>query len=117
MSEKTSVTISFPNNSSSKAGILADELQRELRREVQDKDGPIETEIRRLDPEAQDLGSSIVMVLGAPAVVLLAKAILEWARRKDQASIDINGVVVRNVGSADVADIINAINNNRNVNA
>ena len=107
-----SVRIAFPDETRKTAGLLIEDLEDEIKKEVKADTQPVKTEIRREDPEAQDFGTTLAVVLGTPAVIVLAKAIRDWAKRKDQASIEINGARIKNVSSADVADIVAAIQGN-----
>jgi hypothetical protein len=106
--EIKSVRIAFPDDTPDRAGNLAEDLAEEVRREVRDNGKPVQGEVRRTDPEAQDFGTTLVILLGTRAVVILARAIRDWARRKEQATIEINGVRVVNVASQDVAEIVRA---------
>jgi hypothetical protein len=62
--------------------------------------------------DSLDFGGTLVLVLGTPAIVAVAKAIAGWATRRNMATISVldqNGhLVARNVDSKDAAAIIEA---------
>jgi hypothetical protein len=109
---RQSIEISFPDVSPDVAGALAESLAQELRTSVKDDGQPVKPEIRRADQRALDFGATLVLVLGAPAVVILANAIRDWVRRTDRAelAINVNGTVIRNVTGKDAAEIVKALN-------
>jgi hypothetical protein len=83
---------------------LADHLKRKL--------PELERTITKDDVSTQDLGATVVLMLGAPAVVALAQGIADFLRR-EHASIDIltkdKKVVARGLKSEDAAKIAEAI--------
>jgi hypothetical protein len=109
---KQSIEISFPDVSPDVASTLAESLARDLRTSIKDEGQPVKPEIHRTNLEAQDFGATLVLVLGAPAVVVLANAIRDWVRRTDRAEvvISLNGTVIRNVAGKDAAEIVKALN-------
>ena len=110
---KVPVQISFPEESPDKANALVESLAKDLRREVQDDGKHVDPEIVRIDATAQDFGTALVLVLGTPAIIILAKAILAWAKRTDRADVTINGLRVTNLNSKDVADVVTALSSHR----
>lgn len=104
------IEIAFQDVTPDAANALAESLSKDIRATVKDGGRPVEPLIGRTDPTAQDFGTTLTVVLGTPAVIILAKAVLEWARRRDRADIWINGKVIRNVESKDVAAIVDAMN-------
>ena len=107
---KQEITIAFPDTTPDVAGHLAESLAADVRREVKDEGRRVEPRVVRTDPTAQDFGTTLVLVLGAPAVIVLARAIRDWAQRTDRGQIEINGARISNVKSTDVAAIIDALN-------
>jgi hypothetical protein len=72
-------------------GDQASGLAAELREFILDEDPDLQITPFRSDPEAQDLGASLLLVLASPAVVALARGIAKWIGKRSAA-----GVVVRN---------------------
>jgi hypothetical protein len=104
------IEITFPGETPDVAGSLAESLRTEIKRELPSDKGSVSAEVVRTDPTAQDFGTTLILLLGTPVLLALANAVRDWAKRKDRASIVINGVHINNVASKDVGDIINAIN-------
>ncbi len=105
------LTFAFPDLAGPQAGDRARSLLRELEQDADlhphlDRE---ETSVKRTDREAQDFGITLVAVLGAPAVVVLAKAIRSWAERTGTSSIEMNGVRIENLRSQDAAKAIEAL--------
>jgi hypothetical protein len=98
------ITIEFPDVTPDKAGTLAESLRGNLSG-IPD----VTAKLQRTKPDAQDLGASLVLVLGAPAVVIAAKAIRDWVRRQGRTKLVINGNVITDVNSEDAAAIIRAL--------
>jgi hypothetical protein len=107
--EQHTVQINFPDATPDVANTLAESLGTELRQDLPRDQGPIQADVVRTDPQAQDFGTTLVLLLGTPVLLALANAVRDWAKRKDQGSIEINGVRINNVASKDAADIIRAI--------
>ena len=79
------LVVTFDNASVADANRFAAELAEVLR----DADDPIETEQARDDPDAQDFGATLVLVLGSGAAIALAKGVAKWLATKPDASITI----------------------------
>ena len=107
MDEQTMV-VKFENCSVADANRWAEDLRRELLDRVPD----VQVDRKRDNPAAQDFGASLVLILGAPAVVVLAKALKTWLARNNAASIRLettDGVLVaNNLESKDAAAIVAA---------
>ena len=73
--------------------------------------GPVE--LLRENPDSQDAGTILSIVLSAPAVTLAVRAIAAWATRHNQARIDITTpdgtIVVSGLDSGDVPKAIKAL--------
>jgi hypothetical protein len=109
--DKHSISISFGGVSPDAANSLAESLASDVRREVKEDGRSVSAEIKRTDPSAMDFGTTLAVVLGTPAVIILARAIRDWAKRTgNKSQISINGNVIQNVASEDVADIVKAMN-------
>jgi hypothetical protein len=106
---KATVKIAFPDVDDAEAHEQAQNLLSELK---QDSDlrpqlDLTQTKIIRTDQEALDFGTTLIAVLGTPAIIILARAIRSWMERTGT-DMDINGVRIRNVRSQDAAAIIEA---------
>ncbi|MGA2127067.1 MAG: hypothetical protein ABSG76_13040 [Xanthobacteraceae bacterium] len=94
---------------------LADavEMAGELGRILLDTGPDVSVARRRSDPNTQDPGSILAVVLAAPAVVAVARGIADYIRlrRKARITIKCNGqqVVVSNVSAADAVEIARLI--------
>jgi hypothetical protein len=104
-----SIQIEFPDVSSGEAGRLARSLADAINA-APDLDDSTRANLVRSDPSALDLGATIVLILGAPAVVVVANAIKKYLeRRADGVDIVINGVRISNPASRDAAAIVSAL--------
>ena len=90
------VKLRFPEETPDRAGWLVTDLESEIKK-LRVENERIQTSITREDPRAGDFGTTLVMVLGAPAMVILAKAVRDWAKRKNQSVIEIGGARITNV--------------------
>ena len=73
----------------------------------------ITTRRNRDDASTMDFGTSLVLVLGAPAVVVAARALLAWAKRNNVASVELHdskgSFVARGLESQHVASVVKAL--------
>jgi hypothetical protein len=76
MDQQTHI-ITFEGVSPADAHLYAEELRDALLDATPD----VKVDRRRDDPHTQDFGATLVLVLGAPAVVVIAKAIGNWLSR------------------------------------
>jgi hypothetical protein len=100
-------TIRFPEASPAEANQLAGGLADVLR----DLDKDIEVERKRDQPDTQDFGGTLVIVLGSAAATAIAKGIAAWLSRNGGPEIEISSdghVIGRNLGSGDAARIAEA---------
>jgi hypothetical protein len=111
MSE-ASVVLRFENLTADEANKAAASLMADI------QDGVPEVRVARQrdNDSTMDFGPTLVLVLGSPAVVMLAhklgQAVASWAKRTNSGSVTIEPggrVVVRNVDSKDAAAIAKAI--------
>src|SRR5271170_5128268 len=65
----------------------------DLRTQLLDADETIRVERMRRDETTMDFGATLAVVLGAPATVALAKALISWTKRNNAANLK---VVTRN---------------------
>ena len=75
------------------------------------KDGGryVEPTVARTDPRAQDFGATLVLALGTPAIIYLARAVLEWAKRTNNPTVELNGVLIERIDSKDIAEVVAAL--------
>lgn len=109
MDEMHDIKIAFPEKTPDVAGRIADSLAKEIGREVKIEGRPVVPKVVRANPEAQDFGATLVLVLGTPAIIILARAIVAWAKRTNNSYIELNGVRITNLESRDVADVVTAL--------
>jgi hypothetical protein len=109
MDEVHEIKVVFPDETPDVAGRLAESLASEIRRSVKNNGLPVEPTIARTDPTAQDFGATLVLALGTPAIIILARAILDWAKRTNRSGIELNGVRISNLESRDVSDVVTAL--------
>ncbi len=81
----------------------AEDLRRDL---IEAADG-VQVDRRRDDPEAMDFGTTLVLVLGTPAIVAVAQALHGWLSRNNAAAVTIERpdgqkLVLRDLESKDV---------------
>jgi hypothetical protein len=97
------LTIEFEGVSEAEASRYANELRDDL------LDSAPDLHIRRqaIDPNSQDFGSTLILLLAAPAVVTVAKGIKVWLERRNVASLTIKTekgeIIVKNLTSEKAA--------------
>jgi hypothetical protein len=77
--------IQFDHVTGAEANLYASELRDALLDAAPD----VEVDRKRDDPITQDFGATLVLVLGAPAVVAIAKAMGDWLTLRRQTGITI----------------------------
>ena len=86
----------------------AGQLLQDLRETVLDSHSDVSATLERDDPEAQDFGATLVLLLGTPAIIAVAKGIQEWLKLHHSAELRMekNGVVVaKNLTGKQAVDI------------
>jgi hypothetical protein len=78
MDSQQTVAIRFPELALSEAGQAA----RLLREQILDEAPEVEVGVQKDDTKTQDFGATLVLVLGTPAVVSLARGIAKWMMRE-----------------------------------
>jgi hypothetical protein len=82
----------------------------ELRDALLDSSDQIEAKIMPGAKDTQDFGSTLVLVLGAPSVIIAAKALRDWLKFRYGASISIKtpdgSIVVKNITSKDAESLM-----------
>lgn len=83
----------------------------ELAEVLRDADEPLEATQTRDDPNAQDFGATLVLVLGSGAVIALAKGVSKWLATKPDGSVTIRDrrdgtIIVKGLTSRDARAVI-----------
>jgi Effector Associated Constant Component 1 len=104
-----STIISFPGVSDAEANKLAGSLSLVLR----ETDQSVSVGQRRANPESQDFGATLAIILGTPALVAVAKGIATWLARNSGTNIEIHApdgtsVKVTHAGGCDIARTVAA---------
>lgn len=94
-------------------GVSQAEAQRyaeELREVLLDAEASLTVQRQRENPLAQDLGASLVLIMGTPAVVAAVQAIGHWLQKRRSASLTIvtaeNKIVAENLTNQDAAHLL-----------
>jgi hypothetical protein len=105
--DESPFVITFPGASTAEANRLAADLATTLR----DFDKQLEVEQRRDQPDTQDFGATLAIILGTASVTGLAKGVASWLARHSGAKIEISAagsVIASNLDSRDAARIAEA---------
>jgi Effector Associated Constant Component 1 len=101
--------ITFDTTSAADANRYAEELRQTLL----DASPDVQVHRRRDNPHTQDIGATLVLLLGTPATVAIVTAIGNWLALRNRASITIKRadeqIVIQNITSkraADLADLL-----------
>jgi hypothetical protein len=81
--QPTAVSIELAEVDTSRSSRLATELGEFLLSE----DPSLEIEQVRTDPESQDFGAALILFLGTPAVIAVARGIQRWVERRGVSSL------------------------------
>jgi len=101
------IIISFPGASSAEANRYASGLAIAIR----ESDGEVRVAQRRDQPDAQDFGATLAVILGTASATAVAKGVAAWLARHSGAKIEIaadGSVVASNLESRDAARIAEA---------
>ena len=105
MDQPLRYTIRFDGLAVADAGRAAENLRSSL----QDVDPTIQATRVRTDAETMDFGSTLAVVLAAPAVVQLAKGIANWLTRSPTSKVTVIGpdgtTIVENISARDAAGL------------
>ena len=110
--EDKPLIIRFLNSTADEASIVA----RGMADELGEIDGVVSAKPKRDNPQAQDFGSTIVLILGTASVTAIAQGIKTWlSRTGTDAEIDSStgNVILKNVASKEIAEIAKAISRER----
>jgi hypothetical protein len=81
----------------------------ELRDTILDSAPDIQVERRREDNRTQDFGATLVLILGTSSVTVLAKAIGDWLKLRNSASLKVETpeghILVKNITSKEAAKL------------
>jgi hypothetical protein len=102
--EKTAFELRFEGITLDEGNVLAKELEAEIRASHKD----VEARVSKDDKTNQDFGATLVLMLGTPAVVIVARAIADYIQRRG-VSVSITpagGVSITGVKSGDVANVV-----------
>lgn len=98
-----SYIISFEHASPTDANRYAEELRNILLDQVDD----IKVQRKRSNTQAQDFGTTLVLILGTPAVVTAATAIGNWLQHRNDAALTFETpdkkIVLQNITGKDAA--------------
>ena len=83
MGKESQFVITFEGIPVADANKLAADLETEL------KMAGVEVSRQRQDESSMDFGASLVLILGTPAVVMAARALYAWVKRKNAGSLRI----------------------------
>lgn len=101
--DKQSYILNFENVLSAEANRYAEELRDVLLDEIDD----IKVQRKRSDPQAQDFGATLVLILGTPAVAATATAIGSWLQRRHTAALTLETpdrkIIIKNITGKDAA--------------
>lgn len=100
--EHHEITIKFKNPDEREAGVYAKELQEYLKDEI----NGLQIDLRKDNPDTQDFGATLVLVLGTPVLIALANGIADYFRKRPNSQLDIEcgpGKKVSFKGSSDDA--------------
>lgn len=104
--DKKTYLIEIEGNESANISQYAGELKNTLL----GASSEVEVEQNRADNEAQDFGSILVLILGTPEAVVLARAFRDWLNRRDGVKIHIKTpereVLLENVTARDASKIL-----------
>jgi hypothetical protein len=103
--DKQTYFINFENVSAADGNFLA----AELRNALLDAAPGIEVDQIREETQTQDFGAIIVAIFGTSSVAAIAKALGDWLRLRNSASITIQDgnkkVIAKNISSKDAAGL------------
>jgi hypothetical protein len=103
--------VRFPKSDDATGNMQARDLADFLRDELP-LDAGVKATPQRANPEAQDFGATLVLILGTAAVTAVAKGIAAWLKGHTGVTMEIatttGHVIVKNVESKSAAEIAQA---------
>jgi hypothetical protein len=107
--ENESLILSFPGVSAADGNVYAGTLSNDLLR----IDPSLKVERSRTNPDTQDFGATLILVLGTASVQAVVRGLTSWLVRNSGARIDITTstgkVVAKNIDSRDASRIAEAL--------
>ncbi len=111
--DQQTYTITFDNVSEADA----DRYAAELRNFLLDATPDIDVERRREDPYTQDFGATLILILGAPAIVAAVNRIGDWLALRNKAGITIKNckgeVIATNLTGKEVIKLAELLSTNK----
>src|SRR6266699_2792977 len=103
MPDKT-FTIHFRDCTPDEGNAYSEELQQQLK----EIDSGVTVHRRKDNPEAQDFGATLVVILGTGAITAVANGVSTWIARNSGAKVVItkDGIVAQNIDSRDAARMV-----------
>ncbi len=87
----------------------ANRYAEELRNALLDATSDISVQQRRESPRTQDFGATLVLTLGTPAVVAIVRAVENWLKLRNSASLTVKTadgeIIVQNITSKNAAEL------------
>lgn len=78
------IRIQLPDSDKRQASALIKSLDIELKKSLSDYDQEAELNLEKEDPNSQDIGTILAIILGAKATVAIAIGIANWMNRNNQ---------------------------------
>ena len=95
----------------------ANRYAEELRNALLDATADITVERKRENPQAQDFGTSLVLMLGTPATAAVVTALGNWLRLRKNASLSWKSadgeINIKNISSKDVVELAEKLLNKK----
>lgn len=105
--ESTKYMVKFESSDLAEANKYADELREFILEQAANQNVNVEVNFARDDPETMDFGGTLILLLGTPALIAVAKGIGDWLRKRNTASITIETsdgrLVAKNISAKDAA--------------
>jgi len=99
--------IKFEGGDLAQANSYAAELRDALLEAAADKQADIDVSVSKGDATTMDFGATLIIILGTPAVVAVAKGVADWLKKRNTASITIETsdgkLVAKNISARDAA--------------
>jgi hypothetical protein len=105
--DKKAFRIRFEETSVADAGIMA----ADMRQKILDSSEEVQVEIERQDESFQEFGATMILILGSPAIIAVAKGIANYLnRQRGKITIEADGrVIAEGISGADASRIAEAM--------